>query len=105
MLCPIGFDFVEPIPDLVALLDRYNRNHFPTTGVWVANAGLDDYLGLIEPFQDALPVLELDPNPYWTGFYTSRPPLLKQRPRHTSIRPHMSRVKNVSEPVRVFRRL
>ncbi|HEY77011.1 MAG TPA: hypothetical protein G4O00_12715 [Thermoflexia bacterium] len=80
MLCPIGFDFVEPIPDLVALLDRYNRNHYPTTGIWVVNAGLDDYLTLVETHRAELPVLELDPNPYWTGFYTARP-TLKQRCR------------------------
>ncbi|MEA3335677.1 MAG: hypothetical protein U9R25_07170 [Chloroflexota bacterium] len=80
MLCPIGFDFVEPIPDLVALLDRYNRNHYPTTGIWAVNAGMDDYLALVETYQDELPVLELDPNPYWTGFYTARP-TLKQRCR------------------------
>ena len=78
MFCPIGFDFVEPIPDLVELLDRYNRNHYPTTGVWTVNAGLDDYLALVEHYQDKLPVIELDPNPYWTGFYTSRPVLKKQ---------------------------
>ncbi|MBW6467332.1 MAG: hypothetical protein K0B06_12565 [Brevefilum sp.] len=81
MLCPIGFDFVEPIPDFIALLDRYNQNHYPKTGVWAVNAGLDDYLALIEPHQDKLPVLELDPNPYWTGFYTARP-RLKQRCRN-----------------------
>ena len=81
MLCPIGFDFVEPIPDIVALLDRYNKNHYPTTGTWALNAGLDDYLALIEHYQDKLPVLELDPNPYWTGFYTARP-VLKQRCRN-----------------------
>ena len=78
MYCPIGFDFVEPIPDLVALLDRYNRNHYPTTGVWAVNAGLDDYLALVECYQDELPVLELDPNPYWSGFYTARPVLKQQ---------------------------
>ena len=77
MFCPIGFDFVEPIPDLVALLDRYNRNHYPAAGVWVVNAGLDDYLALVEQHQDELPVLELDPNPYWTGFYSARPTLKK----------------------------
>jgi len=80
MFCPIGFDFVEPIPDLLALLDRYNQNHYPKTGVWAVNAGLDDYLMLVEAYQDQLPVLELDPNPYWTGFYTARP-TLKQRSR------------------------
>jgi hypothetical protein len=78
MFCPIGFDFVEPIPSLVALLDRYNRKHYPNTGVWAVNAGLDDYLALVECHQEELPVLELDPNPYWTGFYTSRPGLKKQ---------------------------
>lgn len=78
MFCPIGFDFVEPIPDLVALLDRYNQNHYPTTGIWAVNAGLDDYLALIDGYQDDLPVLELDPNPYWTGFYTARPTLKRK---------------------------
>ena len=78
MYCPIGFDFVEPIPDLVALLDRYNRNHYPSTGVWAVNAGLDDYLALVEGHRDKLPVLELDPNPYWSGFYTARPALKRQ---------------------------
>ncbi len=78
MLCPIGFDFVEPIPDLVALLDRYNQNHYPTTGVWVVNAGLDDYLELVGQHRAKLPVLELDPNPYWTGFYTARPTLKRR---------------------------
>ncbi|MCD6400379.1 MAG: hypothetical protein J7L73_00475, partial [Anaerolineales bacterium] len=81
MLCPIGFDFVEPIPDLIALFDRYNQNHYPSTGVFAVNAGLDDYLALIETYQEKLPVLELDPNPYWTGFYTSRP-TLKRRCRN-----------------------
>ena len=81
MLCPIGFDFVEPIPDLIALLDCYNQNHYTATGVWAVNAGLDDYLALLEPYKDMLPALELDPNPYWTGFYTARP-TLKQRCRN-----------------------
>ena len=78
LLCPIGFDFVSPIPDLVALLDRYNRIHYPNTGIWAINAGLDDYLSFVDCYRNALPVLELDPNPYWTGFYTSRPSLKKQ---------------------------
>ena len=78
MFCPIGFDFVSPIPDLVTLLDRYNRIHYPKTGIWAINAGLDDYLTLVDCYRDMLPVLELDPNPYWTGFYTSRPTLKKK---------------------------
>jgi len=78
LFCPIGFDFVEPIPGLVALLDRYNRKHYPDSGLWVVNAGLDDYLKLVSVYKDELPVLELDPNPYWTGFYASRPNLKKK---------------------------
>jgi hypothetical protein len=78
LFCPIGFDFVGPIPDLVALLDRYNRTHYPATGIWACNAGVDDYLELVDCHREALPVLELDPNPYWTGFYTSRPTLKKR---------------------------
>ncbi len=75
VFCPIGFDFVPPIRNLVSLLDRYNDRHYPRTGLWAVNAGLDDYLDLVGCHRDQLPVLELDPNPYWSGFYTSRPTL------------------------------
>jgi len=75
LFCPIGSDFVPPIPGLVELLDRYNRVRYPQSGVWAVNAGLDDYLDLVDCHRDLLPTLALDPNPYWTGFYTSRPSL------------------------------
>jgi hypothetical protein len=78
LFCPIGFDFVKPIPDIVFLLDRYNHSQYPKTGLWVVNAGLDDYLTLVDFHRADLPVIEMDPNPYWTGFYSSRP-TLKQR--------------------------
>ncbi len=78
LFCPIGEDFVPPIEGLVALLERYNRLHYPTTGTWALNAGLDDYLALVDCHRSALPVLELDPNPYWSGFYTARPTLKRQ---------------------------
>lgn len=72
MFCPIGCDFNDPIPDLLVLLDRYNEEEYPKTGVWVVNAGLDDYLRLVQCHRDDLPVLAMDPNPYWMGFYASR---------------------------------
>lgn len=78
VFCPMGLDFVEPEDELVELLDRYNENHYAESGIWAVNAGLDDFLALVEPFKAELPVVEMDPNPYWTGFYTARP-LLKQR--------------------------
>lgn len=75
LLCPIGMDFVHPIRGLLELIDHYNAHSYPTTGLWVTNAGADDYLGLVDEHRCDLPVLELDPNPYWTGFYSSRPEL------------------------------
>jgi hypothetical protein len=79
MLCPIGMDFNDPIEDLRSLLDRYNQERYGTTGTWTVLAGLDDYFELIEGHREKLPVLSVDPNPYWMGFYSSRP-ALKQRP-------------------------
>lgn len=73
LFCPIGCDFNGPIPRLLELLDRHNDQHFESTGVWVVNGGMDDYMTLVDGHRDALPVLELDPNPYWMGFYASRP--------------------------------
>jgi hypothetical protein len=73
LFCPIGGDFNGPIEGLVDLLDRENRVRYPETGVWVLNAGVDDYLRLVRCHADALPVVDLDPNPYWMGFYASRP--------------------------------
>jgi hypothetical protein len=78
LFCPIGMDFNPPIPGLLDLIDRYNQRHYPETGLWVVNAGLDDYLELVDCYRGELPILELDPNPYWTGFYTSRPSLKKR---------------------------
>ena len=73
LFCPIGCDFNGPIRDLVGLLDRYNRERYGDTGVWVVNAGMDDHLALVDFHRSALPVVELDPNPYWMGFYATRP--------------------------------
>ncbi len=78
LFCPMGGDFVGPLPDLISLLDRYNHLHYTKTGLWAVNAGLDDYLALVDCHRDVLPVLEIDPNPYWMGFYTSRPTFKKK---------------------------
>ncbi len=73
LYCPIGGDFNGPIAGLCDLLDGYNRIRYQSSGIWVLNAGLDDYLALVDCHRSALPVLSLDPNPYWMGFYASRP--------------------------------
>ncbi len=79
LLCPIGMDFNDPIHGLRELLDRYNRERSAETGTWAVLAGLDDYFQLVGHHREKLPVLTVDPNPYWMGFYASRPEL-KQRP-------------------------
>ncbi|WP_458012283.1 glycoside hydrolase family 38 N-terminal domain-containing protein [Candidatus Solincola sp.] len=73
MFCPIGLDFNDPLPRLVEVLEEYNRIAYPETGVFVVNASLEDYLDLVSAHRSRLPVVRLDPNPYFMGFYLSRP--------------------------------
>lgn len=73
LFCPIGCDFNGPIPGLLDLLDRYNETRYQDSGVYVVNAAMDDYLELVGCHKQRLPTLSLDPNPYWMGFYASRP--------------------------------
>jgi len=80
MFCPIGGDFNPPVPNLGAILDNYNRDRYPNSGVFAALASLEDYMALVEFHQDHLPMVALDPNPLFMGFYASRPEL-KQRCR------------------------
>jgi len=72
-------DFNDPIDRLPELLDRYNQEEYRSRGTWTVLAGMDDYFDLVRCHTAALPVLAVDPNPYWMGFYSSRPEL-KQRP-------------------------
>lgn len=78
LFCPMGMDFNGPIRDLVGLLDGYNGRVYPDSGVFAVNAGMDDYLDLVSCRRELLPELALDMNPYWMGFYASRPEM-KQR--------------------------
>jgi hypothetical protein len=75
MFCPLGGDFNVPVKDLCRIIDAYNRLRYPTTGVWATMGGLEDYMDLVAFHRDLLPTIKLDPNPYWTGFYSSRPGL------------------------------
>ncbi|MBS1847873.1 MAG: hypothetical protein JST73_06300 [Actinobacteria bacterium] len=74
-LLSIGFDFSRPVPRLVDLLDAWNGDGYERTGIWAVNAGLDDYFDLVACHAERLPTIDADPNPYWTGFYATRPAL------------------------------
>lgn len=72
LLCALGSDFVPPVPDLGGIIDLWNESQFERTGIWVMSGSLDSYFDLLEIHRDRLPVVEFDPNPYWTGFYSAR---------------------------------
>ncbi|MCL4434474.1 MAG: hypothetical protein M1399_06870 [Actinobacteria bacterium] len=83
LLLTMGLDFTIPLKGLVALLDRYNELHGRQSGLFVVNAGLDDYFELVRCHTQSLPVVALDPNPYFMGFYGSRLPLKRMHRRIT----------------------
>ncbi|MCE7884116.1 MAG: hypothetical protein DYH08_09700 [Actinobacteria bacterium ATB1] len=72
MLLAMGLDFVPPVPRLWELIDRWNETEFDRRGIWLTNAGYDDYLSLVSHHRHSLPAVDLDSNPYWTGFYSAR---------------------------------
>lgn len=73
MWVPIGGDFMPPVKNPLAYIDEYNRTRYPLTGTYAVLAAVEDYMDLVSFHQDQLPTLKFDPNPYWTGFYSSRP--------------------------------
>jgi len=75
---PIGCDFATPIEGLTRYMDAWNSGVYPTTGVWAVQATFEDYMRLVEFQKDRLPVLNLDLNPYYMGFYASRPLIKKE---------------------------
>lgn len=73
LFVPVGCDFQPPRPLLVQYAAWWNERRYPDTGVWVATATFEDYMRLVSFHRDALPVLERDIVPVWTGFYSTRP--------------------------------
>ena len=75
MWAPMGGDFMPPVKNVLKYVDEYNRTRYPLTGTYVVLAAVEDYMDLVAFHKDKLPTIKLDPNPYWTGFYSSRPGL------------------------------
>jgi len=73
VFCPIGGDFVSPINGLPGLLERYNGARRTAGDVFTVLASLEDYMDLVSFHRESLPVVDLDPNPNFMGFYFSRP--------------------------------
>ncbi len=75
MFIPVGSDFAFPNPNLVTYMDNWNSMMFEETGVWCAAATFEHYAMLVDAHREELPSFQRDINPYWTGFYTTRPVL------------------------------
>jgi len=73
LFVPVGCDFQAPRPNLTEYARWWNDTEYAHTGVWVATATFEDYMRLVAFHRDALPVMERDITPVWTGFYASRP--------------------------------
>lgn len=74
---PLGCDFETPKPQLLDYAANWNNSNSPdgyrATHVWVAVATFDHYMQLVGCHTDKLQTLDFNPQPYWTGFYASRP--------------------------------
>jgi alpha-mannosidase len=52
---PVGCDFTRPRPNLLDLIDAWNANEYPRTGVWAVAATFDHYVQLVRAHRPALP--------------------------------------------------
>jgi len=73
MFIPVGSDFAFPNPNLLTYMDNWNSMMFEETGVWCVAATFEHYAMLVDTHKEDLPSFPRDINPYWTGFYTTRP--------------------------------
>jgi hypothetical protein len=65
---PVGFDFVDPFPDLLRLIDRWNASDPHVTLVMA-----DPEMAFRALATQDLPEINQDLNPVWQAFYGSRP--------------------------------
>ncbi len=65
---PMGSDFIDPLPNVMSLQDKWNVADNKTVLVVADPATAFDYLA-----SQALPEFNIDFNPIWQAFYNSRP--------------------------------
>jgi hypothetical protein len=68
ILLPLGSDFIDPLPNLSALVAKWNAADQTTALVMADPETAFQYLATQE-----LPEFTVDLNPLWQGFYASRP--------------------------------
>ncbi|MCL4478203.1 MAG: hypothetical protein M1381_03765 [Deltaproteobacteria bacterium] len=77
MFVPVGSDFMPPNKYLPGLVSGYDNSAYQSTGVWITMATFEDYMKLVSFHENKLPVYAVDLNPYFTGYFGSRPKLKK----------------------------
>ncbi len=68
LILPLGFDFLDPMPNLPDLVERWNQADRETVLVMADADTAFDYLSTQE-----LPEVTTDFNPVWQAYYASRP--------------------------------
>ncbi|HEX9838733.1 MAG TPA: glycoside hydrolase family 38 C-terminal domain-containing protein [Anaerolineales bacterium] len=68
LLLPVGFDFFDPKPNLLQLIDRWNADDQDTVLVMADPDSAFQYLAT-----QPLPEITVDLNPIWQAFYNTRP--------------------------------
>lgn len=77
MFVPVGADFMPPDKYLPLQIASWNSTGYPSTGVYVTIATFEDYMKLVSFHSSQLPVYNANLNPYFTGYYASRPRIKK----------------------------
>ncbi len=77
MFVPTGSDFLPPNPNLPQQIALWDSTMYQSTGVWVTMATFEDYMKLVSFHTNKLPAYTGTLNPYFTGYFGSRPKLKK----------------------------
>ncbi len=77
MFLPVGSDFMPPDRYLPQQIATWDSTMYQSTGVYVTMATFEDYMKLVSFHLDKVPVYAANLNPYFTGYYGSRPKIKK----------------------------